>query len=113
MGGDRPVAVLALRDRACATSSTRLRRWRAGDRPVHHLIDPGTGLPGGEGLVAVTVVAGDAADAEVAAKALFLTGADTVAHAARDRGVAALWVTGRGGVATSAAMDPYVVWQSS
>ena len=112
-GGDLPVAVLALRDRACATSSTRLRRWRAGGRPVHHLIDPGTGLPGDGGLVAVTVVAGDAADAEVATKALFLAGADAVADAARDGGVAALWVTGSGRVATSAAMDPYVVWRSA
>lgn len=112
-GGDRPLAVLALRDRACATSSTRLRRWRAGDRPVHHLIDPATGQPGGGGLVAVTVVAADAADAEVAAKTLFLTGADAVADAARDQGLAALWVTGRGTFATSAAMDAYVVWRAS
>ena len=34
-------------DRACATSSIRLRRWRAGGEQVHHLIDPRTGRPGG------------------------------------------------------------------
>ena len=111
-GGELPLAVLALRDRACTTSSTRLRRWRAGGRPVHHLIDPTTGLPGGEGLVAVTVVATDAADAEVAAKSLFLVGARSVADEARVRGAAALWVTDEGAVATSRAMDPFVVWRA-
>ena len=48
-GGDLPVAVLALSDAGCATSSTRLRRWRSGGDRVHHLIDPSTGRPGGTG----------------------------------------------------------------
>jgi thiamine biosynthesis lipoprotein len=111
-GGNRPVAVLALRDRACATSSTVVRRWHAGGRPVHHLIDPTTGSPGGDGLLAVTVVATDAAAAEVTTKALFLAGAGAVADGARTRGVAALWVTTGGSVLTSEAMDSYVVWRA-
>ncbi len=111
-GGDLPVAVLGLRDRACATSSTRLRRWRAGDRTVHHLIDPSTGLPGGDDLLAVTVVSTDAADAEVTTKALFLGGAGAIATEARVRDVAALWVTADGVTTTSRAMDPYVVWRA-
>jgi FAD:protein FMN transferase len=110
-GGDLPVAVLALSDRACATSSTRLRRWHAGDRAVHHLIDPATGGPGGAGLRAVTVVAADPADAEVSTKALFLGGADAVADAADRHGTAALWVTDGGAVGASAAMDSYVAWR--
>lgn len=109
-GGQRPVAVLALRDVGCATSSTRLRRWRAGDAPAHHLIDPATGRPGGEGLAAVTVVAPDTADAEVVAKDLFLRGAPGIAEAAARSGVAALWVTSDGDVAASAALAPHVVW---
>jgi len=107
---DRPLAVLALRDRACATSSTRLRRWRAGSEPVHHLIDPVTGRPGGRGLVAVTVVGTDAADCEVTTKSLFLGGADTIAADADRRGLAALWIGSDGSVGRSAAMDPSVVW---
>ena len=35
-----PVAVLQLVDMAAATSSIRVRRWNAGGRAVHHLIDP-------------------------------------------------------------------------
>jgi len=112
-GGDLPVAVLALRDRACATSSTKLRRWRSGDRSVHHLIDPATGLPGDSGLLAVTVVAGDAADAEVATKALFLGGKDAIAADAQGRGWAALWLTDDGTVGVSAAMGPYLVWRAA
>ena len=58
-----------------ATSTTLLRRWTDADgRPVHHLIDPATGLPSTSPLVAVTVVAADAAWAEVLAKAALLAG---------------------------------------
>jgi len=110
-GGDRPVAVLALTDLGCATSSTRLRRWRVTGATAHHLIDPRTGRPGGRGLAAVTVVAPDTADAEVAAKDLFLRGADDIGAAAERNGAAALWVTEDGVVATSGAMDPHVIWR--
>jgi thiamine biosynthesis lipoprotein len=112
-GGAEPVAVLALRDQACATSSTRLRRWRSGAEPVHHLIDPATGRPGGDGLLAVTVVATDAADAEIATKSLFLGGASTIAPEADRRGIAALWVTAAGSVEMSPTMEPCVVWRAA
>jgi thiamine biosynthesis lipoprotein len=70
-GGVEPIAVLSLRDLACATSSVRVRSWRVGGRSVHHLIDPRTGRPGGRGLLAVTVVHPDPALAEVLSKAVF------------------------------------------
>jgi len=110
-GGDEPLAVLSLRDRAATTSSIRLRRWRAGDEAVHHLIDPRTGRPGGKDLVAVTVVGKDPAAAEVDSKTLFLTGRDQIARAARRYGIAALWVDVRGEVGASATMSRYLVWQ--
>ena len=112
-GTGEPVAVLSLTDRAVATSSTRLRRWTAGGAPVHHLIDPRTGRPGGTGLAAVTVVAGDPARAEVVTKSLFLLGAHGIASAARHRSVAALWVDEDGSVATSGRMDRYVTWRAA
>ena len=112
-GPGDPVAVLALHDRAVATSSTRLRRWTAGATPVHHLIDPRTGRPGGSGLAAVTVVAGDPAEAEVITKALFLVGADGIAAEAGRRSVAALWVGVDGSTTTSSRMDRHVVWRAS
>lgn len=112
-GRPGPIAVLTLSDRSVATSSTRLRRWTAGGVAVHHLIDPRTGLPGGRGLAAVTVVAVDPAEAEVTSKALFLLGADAIGAVAHRDSVAALWVDDGGTVATSPAMDPFVTWREA
>jgi FAD:protein FMN transferase len=110
--GERPLAVLELRDRACATSSVRVRTWRAGARQVHHLVDPRTGTPGGRGLLAVTVVADDPAVAEVASKTLFLQGRNGVAAAAARGRIAALWVATDGDIGESDDMDRYVRWRS-
>ncbi len=112
-GGDQPVAVLALTDLACATSSVRVRRWRVAGGVVHHLVDPRTGLPGGAGLQSVTVVDPDPANAEVWSKALFLSGVRDIAADAERRRVAALWVTDDATPGFSPAMSRYVVWQSS
>jgi thiamine biosynthesis lipoprotein len=113
LGGPDPVAVLSVINVACATSSVRLRRWRSGGQDVHHLIDPRTGKPGGPGLVAVTVVGDDAAQAEVWSKSLFLAGVDGVRGLAEARGLPALWVGDDGSVGTTEAMDEYVVWRAS
>lgn len=110
-GGSRPVAVVALRDGACATSSIRLRRWRCGGRSAHHLVDPRTGRPGGAGLLAVTVVAPDPAEAEVSTKALFLAGRDEVGAEASRLGLAALWVGSDGRVGETARFGEHVVWR--
>ena len=61
-----------------ATSGTLRRRWRGDDGDsVHHLLDPTTGSPvrHARELVAVTVVAGTAAWAEVWTKAVMVHGA--------------------------------------
>jgi thiamine biosynthesis lipoprotein len=112
-GSAQPVAVLALSDQACATSSTRVRRWTVGGRNVHHLVDPRTGRPGGTGLRAVTVVHDDPATAEVWSKVLFLAGRSQVAALAMQRHLAALWVDVHGRVGCSPAMRPAVVWEAA
>jgi thiamine biosynthesis lipoprotein len=78
-GAPEPLAVLAVPAGAVATSSVRRRRWTSGDRVVHHLIDPSTGEPGGDGLLAVTVEGPDPAWAEVWSKALFVAGRHGIA----------------------------------
>jgi FAD:protein FMN transferase len=78
----RERARLALDDAGVATSSTLRRRWTAGGREVHHVLDPATGRPTGEELVAVTVVAGSAAWAEAVTKAVLVSG---------DAGAARAW----------------------
>jgi len=112
-GGDAPVLVLAVTDLGCATSSIRRRRWLADGAPVHHLVDPRTGRPGGPGLASVTVLDADPAWAEVWSKTLFLAGATEVEAQAHVRGLAAAWVTERGQVRVSAAMEPHVVWRAA
>jgi thiamine biosynthesis lipoprotein len=65
-----------LRGQGAATSSTLKRAWRAGETPVHHLIDPRTGRPAAGDLAEVSVVATTAVRAEVFAKTALLLGAD-------------------------------------
>lgn len=66
-----------------ATSGRDFRRWFRGGRDQHHLIDPTTGLPSQSDLLAVTVVAADAIEAEIQAKALFLAGEQAAFEEAR------------------------------
>jgi thiamine biosynthesis lipoprotein len=80
---------LGLERGGIATSGVDRRRWRAGGRERHHLIDPRTGEPVESDLVRVTAVGDDAVDAEVRAKTLFLDGAD----AATAAGIPAVLVT--------------------
>lgn len=104
------VLVLEVTDTGCATSSTRLRRWRSGGAHVHHLVDPRTRRPGGAGLAAVTVLAPDAAWSEVWSKTLFLAGAAEIRSVAEDLGLTAAWVHEDGTVGTTTRMDPLVIW---
>jgi len=91
----------------------RVRRWRAGGQEVHHLLDPRTGRPGGEGLLAVTVVDPDPAWAEVWSKSLFLAGPDGIRRCADEEGLAALWVDDLGALGTSTSMDPHLAWSAA
>ncbi|WP_024286580.1 FAD:protein FMN transferase [Cellulomonas sp. KRMCY2] len=110
-GGPDPVLVLEVTDTGCATSSTRLRHWRAGGERVHHLVDPRTRRPGGAGLAAVTVLDPDPAWAEVLSKCLFLAGAAEIRDQATDLGLAAAWVGLDGTVGTTTAMERSVTWR--
>jgi len=112
-GSGTPIAVLSISDLACATSSTRIRSWTVGGRPVHHLIDPSTGEPGGAGLTSVTVVDPDPATAEIWSKVLFLRSAADIATVAADRGLAALWVDAAGVLGSSQAVRPHVIWSAA
>lgn len=109
---EQPIAVLNVSDAAVATSSIKLRNWRAGDRDVHHLIDPRTGQPAASGLLSVTVVDGDPAWAEVWTKAAFLQGASDIADFVEQAGLAALWVDGNGTLHSSASLRDRILWEA-
>lgn len=63
-----------LADGALATSTTARRRWQAGGRVVHHMIDPRTGAPSTSIWQLATALAGSAWWAEAATKPLLLDG---------------------------------------
>jgi FAD:protein FMN transferase len=98
--GSWPVGVdtltLELSNCGLATSGRDRRHWRRGDRELHHLIDPKTGEPADSDVLRVTVVASDAVEAEIAAKALFLSGAEGARTEADAAGMPAVIVTADG-----------------
>jgi FAD:protein FMN transferase len=103
-GGSWPVGLetadgqitLELDRGAIATSGRDRRRWRRNGQEQHHLIDPRTGAPAETDLLRVTVVASDAIEAEVWAKALFLAGEDAAAAEADELGLPTVLVTADG-----------------
>ncbi len=111
--GTGHIAIVAVHDAGCATSSIRLRSWRRGGVPVHHLIDPATGLPGGEGLLSVTVLHSDPARAEVLSKTLFLSGQNRINEIAEEENVAAFWVFDDGSYRFSTQMQDQLRWLAS
>lgn len=106
-----PLVVLDATDASIATSSIRLRSWVNAGRVRHHLIDPRTGEPGGDGLISVTVIGADVADSEVWSKALFLEGTSGIAAAATSAGVDAVWVDTHGGITATEGAQARIVWQ--
>ena len=108
-----PLVVIDATDAAVATSSIRLRSWEHAGRVRHHLIDPRTGEPGGAGLVSVTVIGTDPADAEVWSKTLFLEGASGIGRAAIERRLSAVWVDTHGGIGMTPGAETRVIWKVS
>jgi thiamine biosynthesis lipoprotein len=111
LGGPGPAAVIAIQHGAVCTSSVAQRAWWSADgRPVHHLIDPATGEPGGGGLLSVTVAGDDPAWSEVWSKALFLAGPNGIGDLARGRGLAAWWIDLSGALSMTPAARQHTAW---
>jgi thiamine biosynthesis lipoprotein len=71
--------VAAVHEGGLATSSTTIRRWRAGHTTVHHLIDPRTGRPAVGPWRTVTAAAATCVDANICSTAAILLGGEAVA----------------------------------
>lgn len=93
---DDPLALELSGSCALATSGRDSRRWRRAGRELHHIIDPATGEPSTTDLLRVTVVARDAVDAEVTAKALFLASSEAARREADTLAIPAVLVTDDG-----------------
>ena len=90
----RELMRIALPHGAVATSSRLRRCWSTPTGTAHHLIEPATGRPVDNDVVAVTVVAGEAWRAEALTKLVFMTGPGELAGL---EDVHALVVTADGG----------------
>jgi thiamine biosynthesis lipoprotein len=81
---------------AVATSTRVRRAWTQNGVPRHHLIDPRRGTSATSGLRSVTVVAAEAAAAEVLAKAAFVAGPAAGPALLSEHGVTGLLVADDG-----------------
>ena len=90
--------VAVVREGAMATSSTTIRRWRAGHMILHHLIDPRTGRPASGPWRTVSVAAATCVDANICSTAATLLGREAISWL-EEQGVSARLV-GQGGEVT-------------
>ncbi|BBC32560.1 hypothetical protein SGFS_038540 [Streptomyces graminofaciens] len=67
-------ATVGIRSGGLATSGTTARRWRRGDRTLHHIVDPRTGRPATTPWRTVSVAAATCADANAASTAALVKG---------------------------------------
>ncbi len=89
-----------------ATSTTTRRRWTTTDgTPAHHLIDPTTGRPSTTTVHSATVVAADAATAEVLATVAVLAPWDEAEAILADHAAAAVVTCADGGHRTAGPID--------
>jgi thiamine biosynthesis lipoprotein len=84
-----------------ATSSTAVRRWHAGERVHHHIVDPASGEPADERWRTVSVAAASCVRANAAATAAIVLG-DKAPAWLEGLGLAARLVRPDGGIVTTA-----------
>lgn len=103
-GPDAPGQTIAIGGGGLATSSTAVRRWRRGGTPMHHIIDPLTGIPADTPWRTVSVAAENCVDANIAATAAIVRG-ERALRWLRDLGLPARLVA-RGGEVTTVGSWP-------
>jgi len=79
----RPGGLVRLAAGGLATSSVTGRQWLWAGRPVHHIIDPGTGFPADGPWRTASVAAASCAEANAASTAAIVAGRDAEAWLAR------------------------------
>lgn len=105
------LALLKVGRGGVATSGTDYRRWKAGGRWRHHIIDPRTGLPAETDLISVTAIAPTVVDAEMAAKVILILGSQQGLDWLENQpGMAALIVLADGNIFESNHFNKYL-WE--
>ena len=87
-------AIIPVQNTSVVTSGVYERFFESGGKTYHHLLDPKTGYPADNGLLAVTVVCECSTEADALSTALFVMGLDNgLAYAERTPGVEAVFFT--------------------
>ncbi len=101
---DREIGAFTPEQGAVCTSSRLKRRWQAGAREFHHLLDPRTGEPAVTDLVSVSACSSTAAWAEVAAKVVLIKGSADAVATFGALNVSGMAVTAEGVVLTTSSL---------
>jgi thiamine biosynthesis lipoprotein len=78
-GPDAPGQTITIQSGGVATSSIVTRRWRHGERVMHHVLDPRSGRPVRGPWRTVSVAAATCAEANIASTAALVLGDDAPA----------------------------------
>lgn len=101
--------ILKISRGATATSARTWRKWLRDGKPMHHLIDPRTGLPAATDVMSVTVLAPDIFHAEVAAKVFLIRGSQAgMSWIEQYSFLSALAILENGAVVTSSRLQEYI-----
>lgn len=104
---------VSLSDRALATTTSLVRRWRQDGEDRHHLIDPTTGQPCASDIASVTVIADRGWKAEALAKAAFISGGERAPELLAAHGATGLTVDWRGRIHLGPGMEPFLTLPAS
>jgi thiamine biosynthesis lipoprotein len=94
---DAPGTTISLAEGGLATSGITARRWRRGERELHHIIDPRTGWPAAAAWRTASAVAPSCLEANVATTAAIVLGG-AARHFLEARGLPARLVAPDGSV---------------
>ena len=99
---------LWLSNATLATSGVDYRHWTQNGRPVHHIINPSTGLPAETDALTVSVLSSNAVQAEAWATAALVAGTAVGYERLCQREMAAALATANGELLLTPAMQPLV-----
>lgn len=99
---------LWLSNATLATSGVDYRRWSQNGRPVHHIMDPGTGLPAETDALTVSVLSPDAVRAEAWATAALVAGTAEGYERLCQKEMAAAFAGANGELLLTPALQPLI-----
>ncbi len=99
-------AIIPAKNTSVVTSGVYERFFESGGKTYHHLLDPKTGYPADNGLLAVTVVCERSTEADALSTALFVMGLkDGLTYAENAQGVEAVFFTDDQGIYVTSGLE--------